>query len=47
MKDFVVGLLLGLLAMYWYLTQGDTIRMAVESMWARASSAPPVARRAH
>ena len=44
MRNFVLGLVLGVLATYWYLTQGDSLRLAVEELWERASS-PPVAPR--
>jgi hypothetical protein len=42
MRNFVFGLLLGWLATYWYLTQGDFVQAAIADLWARAS-APPAA----
>lgn len=41
MKNFLVGLIVGLLSMYWYLTQMDNTRTALGDMWDRASSGPP------
>jgi hypothetical protein len=43
-RNFLAGLLLGVLATYWYFTQGDYTRAVVASYWARASAPPhPVA----
>jgi hypothetical protein len=44
-KNFFVGLLLGVLGTYWFLTQGDTVRNAIGDWWARASAPPAVQRR--
>ncbi len=44
MRNFLTGLLLGVLATYWYLTQREYTQSLVEEMWERASRAP-VARR--
>jgi hypothetical protein len=44
MRNFLLGLLLGSLVTYWYLTQGDTLRGAVADAWDRAS-APPASER--
>jgi hypothetical protein len=41
MRNFLTGLVLGLLAMYWYQSQHNWLRAALEDLWARAS-APPV-----
>jgi hypothetical protein len=45
-KNFAVGLLLGVLAMYWYLTQRDYTQSLLVEMWSRASG-PPAAPRAN
>jgi hypothetical protein len=39
-RNFLAGLLLGVLSTYYYLTQGSEVRLMVEALWARASSAP-------
>jgi hypothetical protein len=44
MRNFLAGLLLGATAMYWYLTQGDFVRMTVSHYWVEASSPPPTPR---
>lgn len=41
MKNFVMGLLLGVLGTWWYLTNGGTVRTSVEDWWERASAPPP------
>ena len=41
MRNFLAGLLLGVLATYWYFTQGDYARAVVALYWARASAPPP------
>ncbi len=38
MKSFCAGLLVGIVATYWYFTQGANIRAFAESLWARASA---------
>ena len=38
MKNFLMGLLLGTLGTYWYLTQSDYTHDLLAEMWARASS---------
>jgi hypothetical protein len=43
-KNFLVGLLIGVLGTYWFLTQGDTVRDTIGYWWARAS-APPATQR--
>ncbi len=43
MRNFLMGLLLGWLATYCYLTQGDFVRQTVADVWDRVS-APPLAR---
>jgi hypothetical protein len=43
-RNFLAGLLLGALGMYWYLTQGDYVRTTVSRYWARASSSPVLPR---
>jgi hypothetical protein len=43
-KNFLAGLLLGTLVTYWYLTDGGSIRTALDEWWERASSPPPSAR---
>ncbi len=47
MKNFLAGLLLGMLATYWYLTDGASVRTTVSDLWERASAPPrpPAARR--
>ena len=44
MKNFLTGLLLGVLVTYWYLHQSDHTRNLVSDWWARASSAPASSR---
>ena len=39
-RNFLVGLMLGVLATYWYLTQMPYTRALVEDWWDRASQAP-------
>ena len=46
MKNFVAGLLIGVLATYWYLTQRDYTQSLMVEMWSRASR-PPAAPRAN
>ncbi len=41
MKNFVIGLLIGWAAAYWYYTQSDYLRAVAADMWARASASPP------
>lgn len=41
MKNFLTGLLLGVLATYWYLTQMTYTQSLLGEMWQRASSPPP------
>jgi len=46
MRNFLTGLLLGLLSMYWYQSQNNWLRATVEDLWARASAPPtPITRR--
>jgi hypothetical protein len=40
-KNFVFGLLVGVVGTWWYLTSGGTVREAVDDWWARASAPPP------
>ena len=40
-RSFWAGLLLGVMATYWYFTQGDYVRAVVATYWARASAPPP------
>lgn len=40
MRNFVLGLLLGCLATYWYLTQGDSLRATIGDLWEQASAPP-------
>jgi len=40
MRNFLFGLLLGVLGTYWYLTQADMLRSTVDEFWERASSPP-------
>src|SRR5262245_44120261 len=40
MRNFLFGLLIGVLATYWYLTQADVLRGTVDDFWERASSPP-------
>ena len=42
-RSFWAGLLLGVVATYWYFTQGDHVRAMVAAWWARASAPPPFA----
>ncbi len=44
MRNFFMGLLLGTLATYCYLTQMDSVRGMFADWWVRASS-PPVGRK--
>jgi hypothetical protein len=43
-KNFLVGLLLGVLATYWYLVEADYARSLVSEWWERASSPPATSR---
>jgi len=43
-RNFLAGLLLGWFATYWYLTQGDYLRMVAWRMWVRASAPSGIAR---
>ena len=40
MRNFLVGLLLGVLGTYWYLTQMAYTQSLLAEMWVRASRAP-------
>ena len=40
MRNFVLGLLLGWLATYAYLTQGEALQTAIGDLWDRASAPP-------
>jgi hypothetical protein len=40
MRNFVYGLLLGSLATYAYLTQGESLQAAIADLWDRASAPP-------
>ena len=40
MRNFLLGLVLGTLATYYYLTQAAELRGMIRDMWARASSPP-------
>jgi hypothetical protein len=40
MRNFLFGLLVGVLGTYWYLTQADMLRSTVDEFWERASSPP-------
>ena len=40
MRNFLVGLLLGVLGTYWYLTQMAYTQSLLAEMWGRASRAP-------
>jgi hypothetical protein len=40
MRNFVLGLLLGWLATYAYLTQGEALQAAIGDLWDRASAPP-------
>ena len=46
MKNFLAGLLLGWFATYWYLTQGEYLRLVAMRMWTRASAPAGVVQRA-
>jgi len=39
-RNFLAGLMLGVLATYWYLTQMPYTHTLLAEMWERASSAP-------
>ena len=41
MKNFLVGLLLGWVAAYWYYTQSEYVRDVTSDVWTRASAPPP------
>ena len=41
MRNFLMGVLLGTLATYWYLVQADATRDAIAGAWSRMSSPPP------
>ena len=45
-RNFLVGLLLGVLGTYWYLTQMPYTHTVVSSWWEEASSPPPRAKTA-
>ena len=38
MKNFVIGLVIGWTAAFWYYTQGDYVRAVAANLWARASA---------
>ena len=40
MRNFWAGLLIGVLATYWYFTQGNYVRALAASWWAQASAPP-------
>jgi len=40
-KNFVLGLLLGWAAAYWYYTQSDYVRDVASTFWTHASAPPP------
>lgn len=40
MRNFLLGLVLGVLATYWYLTQADSLRTRLADLWDWASSPP-------
>jgi hypothetical protein len=40
-RNFVAGLLLGVLTTYWYLTQMPYTHSLLGEMWERASQSPP------
>jgi hypothetical protein len=46
-RNFLAGLLLGVLVAYWYLTDGASVRTTVSDLWERASAPPrpPAVRR--
>ena len=44
MKNFVLGLLIGWVAAYWYYTQADYVRDVASIFWTRASAPPPAER---
>jgi hypothetical protein len=43
-RNFLAGLLLGWFATYWYLTQGDYLRVVAMQLWVRASAPAGMAR---
>jgi hypothetical protein len=43
-KNFLAGLLLGCFATYWYLTQGDYLRVVASRLWSQASAPAGIAR---
>ena len=45
MRNFMIGLLLGTLGTYYYLTQANELRATVWDFWVRASSPPAHAKR--
>jgi len=45
MRNFLMGLLLGTVATYYYLTGAGELRAAIRDFWARASSPPAHAKR--
>jgi hypothetical protein len=46
MRNFLTGLVVGLLSMYWYQSQQNWLRATLEDLWARASAPPtPITRR--
>ena len=40
MKNFLIGLLLGWTAAYWYYARSDDVREVVADVWTRASASP-------
>ncbi len=45
MRNFLMGLLLGTLATYWYLTSANQLRAMIQDLWDRASSPPAATHR--
>ena len=46
MRNFMVGLMLGWLASYFYFTQTDYARAVINDLWTRVSAAPALGRQA-
>jgi len=44
-KNFLIGLFVGVVCTYWYLTQGDYVRSELGRWWARASAPPSTVER--